>query len=205
MNASNILMGCRIVPVVVIDDLTIAVPLAETLLSAGLEAIEVTLRTPVGIAAIEKIANEVPDMIVGAGSIREAHQVKAVASVGAKFAVSPGSSPTLLDAAEDDNMPFIPGAASPTETLRLLERGYTLQKLFPAEVTGGTEYLRAIGGPIPEVSFMPTGGISTNNVSNYLALDNVACVGGTWIAPKSLLADRNFAAIESLAVDAANF
>jgi len=198
-------MGCRIVPVVVIDDLTIAVPLAETLLSAGLEAIEVTLRTPVGIAAIEKIANEVPDMIVGAGSIREAHQVKAVASVGAKFAVSPGSSPTLLDAAEDDNMPFIPGAASPTETLRLLERGYTLQKLFPAEVTGGTEYLRAIGGPIPEVSFMPTGGISTNNVSNYLALDNVACVGGTWIAPKSLLADRNFAAIESLAVDAANF
>jgi len=197
MNASNILMGCRIVPVVVIDDLTIAVPLAETLLSAGLEAIEVTLRTPVGIAAIEKIANEVPDMIVGAGSIREAHQVKAVASVGAKFAVSPGSSPTLLDAAEDDNMPFIPGAASPTETLRLLERGYTLQKLFPAEVTGGTEYLRAIGGPIPEVSFMPTGGISTNNVSNYLALDNVA--------PKSLLADRNFAAIESLAVDAANF
>lgn len=198
-------MGCRIVPVVVIDDLTIAVPLAETLLSAGLEAIEVTLRTPVGIAAIEKIASAVPDMIVGAGSIREACQVKDVANVGAKFAVSPGSSPILLAAAEDDNMPFIPGAASPTETLRLLERGYTLQKLFPAEVIGGTEYLQAIGGPIPEVSFMPTGGISTNNVSNYLALDNVACVGGTWIAPKSLLADRNFAAIESLAVDAANF
>jgi 2-dehydro-3-deoxyphosphogluconate aldolase/(4S)-4-hydroxy-2-oxoglutarate aldolase len=205
MNASDLLKSCRIVPVVVIDDLETAVPLAETLLSAGLTAIEVTLRTPVGIAAIESIANAVPDMIVGAGSVRETSQIKAVRDAGARFAVSPGSSPALLDAAEYDNMPFIPGAVTPTETLCLLERGYSLQKLFPAEVVGGTKYLQAIGGPIPDAIFMPTGGVNADNVANYLALDNVACVGGTWIAPKSLLADRDFAAIKSLAVEAANF
>lgn len=205
MNASELLRDCRVVPVVVIDDLETAVPLAETLLSAGLAAIEVTLRTPAGLAAIEAIAKAVPDMIVGAGSVRNTSQIKAVHNAGAKFAVCPGSSEALLDAATYTDIPFIPGAATPTETLALLEHGYTLQKVFPAGIVGGPGYIKAIGSPIPEASFMPTGGVNPKNAAEYLALNNVACIGGTWIAPTALLTKRDFATIGSLAVEAANY
>lgn len=202
MNAADLLNGVRVVPVVVIDDAESAVPLAETLLAAGLNAIEVTLRTEAGLTSIERIATEVPGMLVGAGSVRRASQVAEVKMAGARFVVSPGSSDALLDAVADAAIPFVPGAVTASEMLKLLDRGYTLQKFFPAELAGGAKFLKAVGAPIPEVSFMPTGGISTGNARDYLALDNVACLGGSWIAPASLLGEGNFDAIGRLATDA---
>ena len=205
MNPADLLSYCRVVPVVVVDDLETAVPLAETLLAAGLTAIEVTLRTTAGLAAIESIAKAVPGMIVGAGSIRQISQIKAVADAGAKFAVSPGSTAALLDAASNIGLTFITGAATPTETLVLFEQGYALQKVFPAGIVGGPGYIKAVGGPLPEVRFMPTGGVKPENAAEYLALDNIACIGGTWIAPTELLAKRDFAAIGRLASEASNY
>ena len=204
MNAAELLAGTRIVPVVVIEDPEGAVPLAKTLLDAGLRAIEVTLRTPDAIAAIRNVAEEVPDILVGAGSLRTPDQVEAVRAAGATFGVSPGSSRGLLDAVDAAQLPFIPGAITPSESLALLERGYDLQKLFPANVAGGVPYLKALGAPLPEVSFMPTGGISADNVSEYLALANVACVGGSWITPGSLLASGDYEALGEIAASAAN-
>jgi 2-dehydro-3-deoxyphosphogluconate aldolase/(4S)-4-hydroxy-2-oxoglutarate aldolase len=203
VNAAELLAGAYVVPVVVIDNAKDAVPLAKTLLDSGLEAIEVTLRTDAGLAAIERIASEVPGMLVGAGSIRRADQVTEVQSAGAAFAVSPGSSDALINAVADARLPFVPGAATASEMLRLLDCGYTLQKFFPAEPAGGTRFLKAVGAPIPEVRFMPTGGISPANAREYLALDNVACLGGSWIVPASLLRQGDFEAIAGLATDAA--
>lgn len=203
MNAAELLAGANIVPVVVIEDADNAVPLAGVLLESGLNAIEVTLRTKAGVAAIERIASEVPDMLVGAGSVRRASQVAEVVAAGARFVVSPGSSDALLDAVADAGIPYVPGAMTPSETLKLLDDGYTLQKFFPAELAGGIALLKAVGAPIPEVSFMPTGGISPANAGDYLALPNVACIGGSWIAPAALLAARDFDAIAQLATDAA--
>ena len=203
MNAAELLAAQRIVPVVVIDDASNAVPLAETLLESGLHAIEVTLRTAAGLGAIERIAKEVPDMLVGAGSVRRAAQVADVKSAGARFAVSPGSSDALLEAVADAELPFVPGAVTASEMLKLLELGYTLQKFFPAELSGGAALLKAIGAPIPEVGFMPTGGIGPDNAKDYLSLANVVCIGGSWIAPPALLNDRDFAAIAKLAAAAA--
>ena len=186
-----------------IEDSDTAVPLAQTLMDAGIRAIEVTLRTDEGIASIRKISAEVPDILLGAGSLRTAEQIEAVKEAGAVFGVSPGSSPALLDAVAAAELPFIPGAVTPSESLALLEQGYSLQKLFPASVVGGASYLKALGAPLPEVSFMPTGGISPNNAPDYLALPNVACIGGSWIAPKAALGNRDFDAIGKLAADAA--
>jgi 2-dehydro-3-deoxyphosphogluconate aldolase/(4S)-4-hydroxy-2-oxoglutarate aldolase len=204
MNAADLLAAQRVVPVVVIDNADDAVPLAKTLLENGLDAIEVTLRTAAGLDAIERIASEVPGMLVGAGSVRRAAQVAAVKSAGASFAVSPGSSDALLEAVADAELPFVPGAVTASEMLGLLDLGYTLQKFFPAELSGGAAFLRAIGAPIPEVSFMPTGGIGPGNAGDYLSLPNVACIGGSWIAPPGLLRDGNFAAIAELAAAAAS-
>ena len=203
MNAAELLRGIRVVPVVVIDDADKAVPLAQTLLDAGLGAIEVTLRTPAGLDAIRRIAAEVPDMIVGAGSVRHATQVADVVGAGGRFGVSPGSGPQLLEAVDAAGLPFVPGAITPSETLALLERGYTLQKFFPAELSGGVQYVRGISAPIPEVRFMPTGGITMENASAYLALDNVACIGGTWIATPDAVASSDFDTITRLARAAA--
>jgi 2-dehydro-3-deoxyphosphogluconate aldolase / (4S)-4-hydroxy-2-oxoglutarate aldolase len=204
MNAADLLAAQRVVPVVVIDNADDAVPLAKTLLENGLDAIEVTLRTAAGLDAIERIASEVPGMLVGAGSVRRAAQVAAVKSAGASFAVSPGSSDALLEAVADAELPFVPGAVTASEIIGLLDLGYTLQKFFPAELSGGAAFLRAIGAPIPEVSFMPTGGIGPGNAGDYLSLPNVACIGGSWIAPPGLLRDGNFAAIAELAAAAAS-
>ena len=203
MNAAELLSAARVVPVVVIEDAEIAAPLAETLFESGLKAIEVTLRTEAGLAAIENIASDVPDMLVGAGSVRRARQVADVISAGARFVVSPGSSDALLDAVADASIPFVPGAVTASEMLKLLDDGYTLQKFFPAELAGGASFLKAVGAPIPEVSFMPTGGIGPDNARDYLALKNVACIGGSWLTPAALLKDRNFDAIAELAADAA--
>lgn len=204
MNAAGLLAGQCVVPVVVIDRADDAVPLARTLLAAGLTAIEVTLRTEAGLAAIECIAKDVPGMLVGAGSVRRATQIKDVKSAGAMFAVSPGSSDALLDAVADVELPFVPGAVTASEMLKLLDLGYTLHKFFPAELSGGAAFLEAIAAPIPEVSFMPTGGVGPDNAQEYLALPNVTSIGGSWIAPPEMLRNRDFDAIAELASAAAN-
>jgi len=203
MDASKLLTGAKIVPVVVIDDVDKAVPLAECLVNAGLDIIEVTLRTEAGLEAIERIADGVPAMIVGAGSIRTVDQVDAVVRAGAKFGVAPGATGRLLNTVKRAGLPFVPGAATPSEVMWLLQRGYSLQKFFPAEFAGGISFLNAIAAPIPEVRFMPTGGIKADTAVDYLALKNVASVGGSWIAPSELLAAGDFDAIARLAADAA--
>ncbi len=142
-------------------------------------------------------------MLVGAGSLRTPDQIEDVASAGARFGVSPGSTATLVAAARDRNLPFVPGAATASEMLALFEAGVTLQKFFPAELAGGVAYLKAVGAPLPEVSFMPTGGIKPSNAPDYLALDNVSCIGGSWLAPRDLLRAGDFNAIRRLAEDAA--
>lgn len=202
MRAHELLEGVRVVPVVVIDDVSTAVPLARTLLDAGLRAIEVTLRTAGAVEAIREIANHVPQMLTGAGSIRNSRQVSTVIDAGAQFGVGPGSSESLLEAVQDAGWPFIPGAMTPSESIVLLERGYSLQKFFPAGVAGGTAYLKSVAGPLPEVKFMPTGGISADNARSYLDLPNVACIGGSWIVSGAALRERDYKAIAKTALDA---
>lgn len=202
MDASDLLKDCRVVPVVVIDRADAAVPLARALLEGGLTAIEVTLRTDEALAAIEAIAAEVPEMLVGAGSIRRPAQLFDVLQAGAAFAVSPGSSERLIDAVAEIGMPFVPGAITPSEMLSLLGHGYRLQKFFPAELAGGPAFLKAVGAPLPEVCFIPTGGITPDNAGTYLGLENVACIGGSWITPTDLQARAEFDAIRRLAADA---
>lgn len=202
MDAGKLLSPFRIVPVVVIRDVDTAVPLAATLAAAGLGAIEVTLRTPAALEALQRIAAEVPAILPGAGSVRTPAQMQQAQAAGAQFCVSPGSSAALLDAARDQQMAFVPGAVTATEMIALLEAGYTLQKFFPAELAGGVAMLRAVGAPLPEVRFFPTGGISTNNAREYLALANVSCIGGSWLAPAASLASGDFDAIAQLAEDA---
>ena len=202
MDASKLLVGSKIVPVVVLASADVAVPLAEALLEAGLGVIEVTLRTDDALHGIEQIAKSVPDMVVGAGSLRRPEQFADTASAGARFAVSPGSSQQLLAAAADHDMPFIPGAATPSEMIALFEQGYQLQKFFPAELAGGRPFLKAVGAPLPEVRFMPTGGVTPVNAMDYLNMSNVACIGGSWITPLDLQVKRDFEAIRQIGSDA---
>jgi 2-dehydro-3-deoxyphosphogluconate aldolase/(4S)-4-hydroxy-2-oxoglutarate aldolase len=202
MDVGELLKRERIVPVVVIDDAAKAVPLARTLMEAGLNSIEVTLRSAAALAAIEQIATKVPGLIVGAGSLRRSEQVSDIREAGAQFAVAPGWAPGLLDAAEVAGLPLLPGAATAAEMMQLFERGYALQKFFPAELAGGIPYLRAVGSPLPELRFVPTGGITAELAGDYLALPNVAAVGGTWITPKCLLDAGDFDRIGQLAADA---
>jgi len=199
MDASALLGEIRLVPVVTIEDSGTAVALAETLLAAGVGAIEVTLRSPQALASIENIAEAVPDLLLGAGSIRHAGQIDEVVSAGARFAVSPGTSQCLLRAVAECDLPFIPGASTASEMIVLLEQGYRLQKFFPAELCGGIRKIRALSAPLPEVRFFPTGGISAALAPEYLAVEAVACIGGSWFVDAGHLAARNFQAIGKLA------
>ncbi|RBQ18880.1 keto-deoxy-phosphogluconate aldolase [Spongiactinospora rosea] len=192
-----------VVPVVVIDDVDTAAPLARALVAGGLPAIEVTLRTAAALPAIARIAAEVPGAVVGAGTVRASADVDASVRAGAKFLVSPGAPAALADAMAASGVPFLPGAATATEVLALAERGVKEMKFFPAEAAGGVPYLAALAGPLPDVRFCPTGGIRPANAADYLALPNVACVGGTWLAPADALASGDYARIEKLAVEAA--
>lgn len=192
MDASELLDGFRITPVVVLDDPAAAAPLAQTLLDAGIGVIEITLRTGAAIEAIRLAATAVPSMLVGAGSIRRPEHFDAVIAAGARFGVSPGSTRSLVDAAIRAEFPFVPGAVTPSESLSLLEAGYRLQKFFPAEAAGGIAMLKSLAAPIPEARFMPTGGIDESRARDYLALANVAGVGGSWIAPPDLIAAGDF-------------
>ncbi|HZW60291.1 MAG TPA: bifunctional 4-hydroxy-2-oxoglutarate aldolase/2-dehydro-3-deoxy-phosphogluconate aldolase [Woeseiaceae bacterium] len=203
MDAGELLCAQRVVPVVVIDDAEQAVPLAEALHAAGLGAVEITLRTNAALDAIARVARAMPDMLTGAGSIRSVAQLRQASNAGAHFCVSPGSTAPLLAAAADGGIPLVPGAATATEVMRLLDAGYRLQKFFPASLSGGVSALRALGAPLPEARFFPTGGIARASAADYLALSNVLCIGGTWIAPRELLAAGDFDEIRCRAADAA--
>ncbi len=191
-----------VIPVLVVHDAAQARPLAQALVAGGLPVLEVTLRTPAALDAIAQMAG-VPGCVVGAGTVLGPTDVKAALAAGAQFAVSPGATDALLAACETNDLPVLPGAATASETMSLLERGYSAQKFFPAEVAGGVRALKAIGAPIPQVSFCPTGGVSPDNAADYLALDNCLCVGGSWVAPANLVASGDWEAIETLARNAA--
>jgi len=192
-----------VIPVVVIDDVESAVPLARALVAGGLPVIEVTLRTAAALDAVGRIAAEVPEAVIGAGTVRTPADVAASVAAGAAFLVSPGSTPKLVDALEACGVPFLPGVATASEALALAERGVTEMKFFPAEAAGGLPYLKALGGPLPDVRFCPTGGIRLATAPDYLALPNVGCVGGTWLTPVEALASGDYPRIERLAAEAA--
>lgn len=191
-----------IVPVLVIDDAAHARPLAEALVAGGLPALEVTLRTPAALEAI-RIMSEVPGGVVGAGTLITPEDVRAAKAADARFGVSPGATDRLLAACEEEGLPLLPGAATASEAMRLLERGYDMLKFFPAGASGGAPALKAIGAPLPQIAFCPTGGVSPQNAESYLSLPNVVCAGGSWVAPKELVAAGDWAGIEALARDAA--
>lgn len=196
---------CRlapVIPVLVIDDASTAADLAQALVAGGLPVLEVTLRTPAALDAIRAMA-EVDGGIVGAGTLLTPHDVQAAVEAGSRFGVSPGATDRLLEACEAADLPLLPGAATTSEAMRLLERGYSVQKFFPAEANGGVPALKAIGAPIPQVRFCPTGGVSPANAESYLALSNTLCVGGSWVAPAQLVADRDWKGITDLARKAA--
>ena len=200
--AADICRLAPVVPVLVIDDLAHAKKLAEALVAGGLPALEVTLRTPVALDAIRAMA-EVPGGRVGAGTLLTPADVKAAKAAGATFGVSPGATQRLLDACAEYDLPLLPGAATASEVMVLLEMGYTVQKFFPAEQSGGAAFLKSLGSPIPQVKFCPTGGISLKNARDYLSLSNILCVGGSWVAPKDALARGDWGAITTLAAEAA--
>lgn len=194
-----------VIPVVVLDEAKAAVPLARALVAGGLSVIEVTLRTGAALDAITAIAGEVEGAVVGAGTVLSRGQFAAVEKAGARFAVSPGVSPDVLAAAADSPVPLMPGAATASEVMTLMDEGYTIQKFFPAEPAGGLAYLKALASPLPAISFCPTGGIDQRNAGAYLALANVVCVGGSWITPKDAVARGDFRRVEKLAREAAAF
>ncbi|WP_291729697.1 bifunctional 4-hydroxy-2-oxoglutarate aldolase/2-dehydro-3-deoxy-phosphogluconate aldolase [Leisingera sp. F5] len=191
-----------IVPVLVIEDAATARPLAEALVSGGLSALEVTLRTPAALEAIRAMS-EVPGGHVGAGTLITPEDVRAAKAAGATFGVSPGATDELLAACEAEQLPLLPGAATATEAMQLLARGYDMLKFFPAEASGGAPALKAIGAPLPQITFCPTGGISPANAGSYLSLSNVLCAGGSWVAPADLIAAGDWGGIETLARQAA--
>ncbi|PRY21488.1 2-dehydro-3-deoxyphosphogluconate aldolase/(4S)-4-hydroxy-2-oxoglutarate aldolase [Aliiruegeria haliotis] len=200
--AAEICQLAPVVPVLVIDNVADARPIAEALVAGGLPALEVTLRTPVALDAIREMA-QVEGGVVGAGTLLTPADVAAAKAAGALFGVSPGVTDLLLDACEANDLPLLPGAATATESMQLLERGYTVQKFFPAEAAGGAAALKGIGAPIPQVKFCPTGGVTPKNAPDYLGLSNTLCVGGSWVCPANLVKAKDWAAIEELAREAA--
>ena len=203
LEAARICRLAPVVPVLVIDDLAHAAPLAQALVAGGLPALEVTLRTPQALEAIRAMS-QVPGGVVGAGTLLTPADVKAAKAAGASFGVSPGATDRLIAACEDEGLPLLPGAATASEIMALLEKGYTVQKFFPAEQAGGAAYLKSIGAPIPQVKFCPTGGISLKIAPDYLTLKNILCVGGSWVAPKAAMSKGDWAAITALAREAAS-
>ncbi|MEO0402891.1 MAG: bifunctional 4-hydroxy-2-oxoglutarate aldolase/2-dehydro-3-deoxy-phosphogluconate aldolase [Pseudomonadota bacterium] len=191
-----------IVPVLVVDDVAHARPLAQALVAGGLLALEVTLRTPAALDVIAAMA-EVEGGVVGAGTLVTPEDVRCAKEAGAQFGVSPGATDALIAACEAEGLPLLPGAATASEAMALFERGYDMLKFFPAEASGGAPALKAIGAPLPQISFCPTGGVSPANADSYLSLPNVVCAGGSWVAPKDKVMAGDWAGIEALARDAA--
>ncbi|KQX62938.1 keto-deoxy-phosphogluconate aldolase [Angustibacter sp. Root456] len=203
VTVDDVMTTSPVVPVVVIEDVADAVPLAGALLRGGVGVIEITLRTPAGLEAIRRVAAEVPDMLVGAGTVVTADQVTASVEAGASFLVTPGSPPRLLDAALGAGVPLLAGAGTVTEMMTLAERGLTAMKFFPAEPSGGRDYLAAVAGPLPHLRFCPTGGITPTSAPTYLALPSVPCVGGSWLTPKDAVREGRWDVVEGLARQAA--
>jgi len=192
-----------VVAVVTIDDVAQAVPMARALVEGGVRAIEITLRTKAALDAIRAVAEQVADAVPGAGTVLSGHDMAAAERAGAKFAVSPGTTPELLAAVEKSALPYLPGSSSASEAMWLLAHGYSRQKFFPAEPAGGVDFLRALAGPLPGIQFCPTGGIRPDNAADYLKLPNVICVGGSWLTPKNLVQAGDWQAITALARAAA--
>ncbi len=193
-----------VMPVLVIKDLKDAVPLAKALYQGGLKVLEITLRTPAALEAITAIREALPDAIVGAGTVIDSATLMAADKAGSQFFVSPGTNDSLLAAAKYSQIPLLPGVATPSEAMRLFDQGFSALKFFPAEAAGGAAMLKSIGGPLPQLDFCPTGGINPVNAVDYLALGNVRCVGGSWMAPTKLVAEQRWQEIEDMARVAAN-
>ena len=192
---NDVMNTSPVMPVMVINQLELAVPLAQALVAGGLKVLEITLRTPVALDAIRRIKAEVPGAIVGAGTIINPRTLDQALEAGAEFIVSPGLTDELLSAALGSGIPLLPGVVTPSEVMRLLEKGIYAMKFFPAEAAGGIPMLKSIGGPLPQVVFCPTGGVTPKNAPDYLALSNVACVGGSWMAPADLVDSGDWAEI----------
>jgi 2-dehydro-3-deoxyphosphogluconate aldolase/(4S)-4-hydroxy-2-oxoglutarate aldolase len=192
----------RVLPVVVVSDVRQAVPLAQALLEGGIDVMEITLRHAAGLPAIEAVARAVPQMHVGAGTVTRAAEMRQVQQAGARFALSPGLTPALAQAALDCQMPFIPGVMTPGEVMAARDWGFGLLKLFPAAQAGGLAMLKALGGPLPDMQFCPTGGVSLSNLRDFLAQPNVAMVGGSWLAPPVLVEAAQWSRIAELAREA---
>jgi 2-dehydro-3-deoxyphosphogluconate aldolase/(4S)-4-hydroxy-2-oxoglutarate aldolase len=203
MNALEVMRTGPVIPVIVIDRLPDAVPLARALVEGGVRVLEVTLRTAVALKAIEAIAREVQGAIVGVGTISRPQDFTDAAAAGAVFGVSPGLTPALVDAALASGMPLLPGVMTPSDVIAARAAGFTELKLFPALQAGGIGMLKALGGPFPDVVFCPTGGVTLATAPDFLALPNVACVGGSWLTPKEAVAASDWAAITALARGAA--
>ncbi|WP_274425899.1 2-dehydro-3-deoxy-phosphogluconate aldolase [Chelativorans sp. YIM 93263] len=195
----DILSGQPVIPVLKIDRLSDAVPLARALAAGGLPAVEITLRTPDALDAIRLVSHEVPEAIVGAGTVLSGKDFTAAEAAGATFIVSPGTTQELLDAANQSKTPFLPGAVTPSEIMATREEGYRILKFFPAQEAGGAGFLKSLSSPLADVHFCPTGGITAENAADYLALPNVVCVGGSWLAPEAELSAGNWDKIEELA------
>ncbi len=193
-----------VIPVVTIEDARRSIDLAQALVRAGLPVIEVTLRTGAALDAIAAMTKAVPDAVIGAGTVTRASHITDAVDAGAKFIVSPGTPTRLAEALAEAPVPVLPGASTATEAMTLADLGFEVLKFFPAEASGGVAWLKAIAGPLPHLKFCPTGGLDPKNAPNYLALPNVVCVGGAWMAPSKAVADGDFATVERLAREAAS-
>jgi 2-dehydro-3-deoxyphosphogluconate aldolase / (4S)-4-hydroxy-2-oxoglutarate aldolase len=202
LTARDVMHDAPVIPVIVLADVAHAVPLARALVAGGIRMLEVTLRTPVALACIEAIAREVPDAVVGAGTVRNAADAHAAAKAGARFFVSPGYTPSLGRAVRELGLPYLPGVATSAEIMAAQDDGWHALKFFPAVQAGGVAMLKAWQGPFGDVLFCPTGGVSAANASEFLHLANVACVGGSWIAPQDAVEQGDWARIEKLAREA---
>jgi 2-dehydro-3-deoxyphosphogluconate aldolase / (4S)-4-hydroxy-2-oxoglutarate aldolase len=203
VNIREIVGLAPVIPVLTITDLSHAVPLAHALCAGGLRVLEITLRTPAALAAIEAMRKAVPDAVVGVGTLTRAVDFATADRAGAQFGVTPGLTPELAAASRGARFPLLPGVMTPTELIAARSAGFNVLKLFPAEQAGGISMLRALGAPFPDVLFCPTGGITRATAPEYLALSNVVCVGGSWVAPSAMMAAGDWRGIEALARDAA--
>ena len=194
-----------IVPVLVIDNVADAVPIAEALLAADVKVLEVTLRTPSALDVISAIAKALPEAIIGSGTVTNRHQLQQSIDAGAKFAISPGMTKDLLQAGNESEIALIPGICSISELMDAADFGYDHLKFFPAEASGGINAIKSIGGPFPDIKFCPTGGINMSNVRDYLALSNVSCCGGSWLVPSDVVASKNWSQITKIALEALNY
>ncbi len=199
LNVLEVLRAGPVIPVIVIEALAQAVPLSKALVAGGVRVLEVTLRTPVALAAIRAIAREVPEAIVGAGTLTRPEDFTEARDAGARFGVSPGLTPALVEAARESGLPLLPGVMTPSDVIAARLAGFRELKLFPAQQAGGVGMLQALAGPFPDVTFCPTGGIAAETAPEFLALPNVACVGGSWLTPKAALTAGDWGAITALA------